>query len=171
MQKDTIRKVVEALHLKLGVPYSVTPHDQRLHDLCCQRAIERGYPMGTDPSVPSLRPFIPSGVIMAATAYAHLENEATRVFIALYTAFLVFVDDAYENDNAAVRVFMERFVRGEKQAEPLLDGMARVLKEIPDHFEPVAAGIVLTGTLNFISSLTLDFQTQGMEVCFMSSSI
>ena len=171
MQKDAIRKVVEALHLKLGVPYSVTPHDQRFHDLCCQRAIERGYPMGTDPSVPSLRPFIPSGVIMAATAYAHLENEATRVFIALYTAFLVFVDDAYENDNAAVRVFTERFVRGEKQAEPLLDGMARVLQEISDHFEPVAAGIVLTGTLNFISSLTLDFQTQGMEVRFMSSSI
>ena len=66
---------------------------------------------------------------------------------------------------------MERFVRGEKQAEPLLDGMARVLQEIPDHFEPVAAGIVLTGTLNFVNSLTLDFQTQGMEVRFMSISI
>ncbi|KJA17818.1 hypothetical protein HYPSUDRAFT_205915 [Hypholoma sublateritium FD-334 SS-4] len=159
-----IREVVESLLLKMDVPYSVTPYDQRLHDVCCRRAIEQGYPMGTDPAVPSLRPFIPSGVIMAATAYAHLENEATRVFIALYTAFVVFVDDVYQRDNGAVRVFMERFVRGEKQADPLLDGLAHILQELPDHFEPVVAGIILTATLNLVNASTLEFQTQGMEV-------
>lgn len=101
---------------------------------------------------------------MAATAYAHLENEATRVFVTLYTAFVVFVDDVYQRDNGAVRVFMERFVRGEKQAHPLLDGLAHVLQELPDHFEPVVGGIILTATLNLVNASTLEFQTQGMEV-------
>lgn len=164
VKKDAIRKVIESLLLKIDVLYNVTPYDQKLHDICCQRAIEQGYPMSSDRSELSLLPFIPSGVIMSATAYTHIESEATRVFIALYTAFLVYVDDVYERDNRAVRVFIERFVRGEKQMESVLDGLARFLPEIADHYEPVVANIILTATLNLINASTLEFQTQGMKV-------
>ena len=164
MKKGAIREIMESMLLKMDVPYNVTPYDQKLHDICCQRAIEQGYPMSSDRSELSLLPFIPSGVIMSATAYTHIENEATRVFIALYTAFLVYVDDVYERDNSAVRVFIERFVRGEKQLEPVLDGLAHFLPEIADHYEPVVANIILTATLNLINASTLEFQTQGMKV-------
>ncbi len=164
VKKGAIREIIESMLLKMDVPYNVTPYDQKLHDTCCQRAIEQGYPMSADRSELSLLPFIPSGVIMSATAYTHIGNEATRVFIALYTAFLVYVDDVYERDNSAVRVFIERFVRGEKQLEPVLEGLARFLPEIADHYEPVVANIILTATLNLINASTLEFQTQGMKV-------
>ena len=121
--------------------------------------------MGTDPALPSLRPFIPPGVVMAATGYAHLKNEETQVFISLLTAFAVFVDDMYQRDDRVVRVFIDRFARGEKQAEPFLDSFALLLQEIPNHFEPIVSGIVLTAVLNLINASTLEFQTQGMEVC------
>jgi hypothetical protein len=163
-KKEAIRSALENLLLKIKSPYIVTPYAQDFHDLCCKVAIERGYPMGTDPSVPSLLPFIPSGVIMAAIAYAHIEDEATRVFISLYTAFLVYVDDAFERNVERVSVFIERFVRKEKQLDPVLDGLASFLLSIPDHYEPVVASIILTATLNLINASTLEFQTQTMKV-------
>jgi hypothetical protein len=163
-KKEAIRGTIENLLLNIKSPYIVTPYAQDFHDLCCKVAIDRGYPMGTDPSVPSLRPFIPSGVIMAAIAYAHIEDEATRVFISLYTAFIVYVDDAFERNVEHVSVFMERFIRKEKQLDPVLDGLASLLLSIPDHYEPVVASIILSATINLINASTLEFQTQGMKV-------
>ncbi|KAF8957808.1 isoprenoid synthase domain-containing protein [Flammula alnicola] len=162
-KKEVIRNIIGDLLIKCQIPYVVTPYDQELHDLCCAVARERGYPMGTDRSVPSLLPFIQSGVIIASVAYGHLESEATRVFISLYTAFLVYVDDAYQRDVQRVSVFNERFVLREPQEDPVLDGLADWLHEIPKHYERVAANIILTATLNLINASLLEFQTKGMQ--------
>lgn len=142
----------------------MTPYDQKFHDLCCSVAIEKGYPMGTDRDIPSLRLFIPAGVIMGSVGFGHLEDRKTQLFIAFYTSLLIYVDTVYEHDIGAIRVFIERFTRGEKQCEPVLDGLARFLKEIPEHFEPVVASVILTGALNLINASTLEYQTKGMKV-------
>ncbi|KAF9479343.1 terpenoid synthase [Pholiota conissans] len=161
--KEATAVAIQDLLQKIDTPYIITPYSQDFHNRCCAVALERGYPMGSDRTAPSLLPFIPSGVIMACTAYTHIEDEATRIFIALYTAFLVYVDDAYERDNERVCVFIERFLRREKQLDPVLDSMASFLLEIPVHYEPVAASIILTSTLNLINASTLEFQTKGMK--------
>jgi glycosyltransferase involved in cell wall biosynthesis len=164
-KKTVIREVIEGLFLKIKAPFIVTPYAQLqdFHNLCCKFAIDNGYPMGTDRSVPSLRPFIPVGVSLASIAYGHIDEE-TRVFIAIYTAFLVHADDFYVRDNERLRVFAERFIRREKQFDLVLDALADFLLKIPDYYEPVLANIILMGALNLINACTLEFQTQGMKV-------
>lgn len=161
--KDEIRKTIETMLLALDVPYCANPYDEALHNLSVERAIARGYPMGTDPSVPSIRPFIPIGVSIAANSCAHLETE-TRVFMALYTALVTFVDDMYADDSAGIRGFVERFSRGEKQANVVLDALVDILKEVPNHYEPVAASIIVMAALNLTNALALEYETRGMKV-------
>ncbi|KJA14331.1 hypothetical protein HYPSUDRAFT_80866 [Hypholoma sublateritium FD-334 SS-4] len=160
--KEVICKTIESFLSKIEVPNAFMPIDQKFYDICCKRAMDQGYPMGTDHTIPSIRPFMKTGVYLAFCAYGHLENEATRIFMALYTAFLVYVDVAFVRDSRNVRVFTERFIRNEKQMDIVLDSLAQFLLEIPDHWEPVVASIILTATLNFITAPTLEYQTQGM---------
>ncbi|KAF9471865.1 terpenoid synthase [Pholiota conissans] len=162
--KGLIRGVIESFLPKIQVPYIVTAYSQDFHNLCCRIALERGYPMSTDRSMPSLFPFIKPGVIMGSVAFKHIEDEARRVYVCFYTAFLLYVDDTYQHtNNERVAVFIERFVRKQKQLDPVLDGLASFLQTTPDYFEPIAANIVLTGALNLINASTLEFQTQGMK--------
>ncbi len=55
-----------------------------------------------------------TGVQFAYHAFGHLENEEKLIFIALYTAFLVYVDSAFVRDDRNLRVFNERFIRNER---------------------------------------------------------
>ncbi len=48
--------------------------------------------------------------------------------------------------------------------DPVLECLSRLIQEIPEHWEPVVASIILTGTINFITAPTLEYQTQGMKV-------
>ena len=105
-----------------------------------------------------------TGVGFAYHAFGHLENKETLIFIALYTSFLVYVDSAFVRDNRNLRVFTERFIRNERQMDPVLESLSGFIQEIPNHWEPVVASIILTGTLNFINAPTLEYQTQGMKV-------
>lgn len=162
--REDIRKTIESLLSKIEVPNTFVPIDQKFYDLCCKRAIDQGYPMDTDRSIPSIRPFMKTGVYLAFCAYGHLEDEATRIFMALYTTFLVYVDVSFVRDNRNVRVFIERFIRNEKQMDTVLDSLAQFLLEIPDHWEPVVASVILTATLNFINAPNLEYQMRGMQV-------
>ncbi|KAF8188986.1 isoprenoid synthase domain-containing protein [Pholiota molesta] len=163
-EKQLIRGIVEGLLRKIRSPFTVFPYAQDLHDLCCAFATEHGYPMGTDPSEPSLRLCMPRGVILASVSYGYIEDDATRIFISIYTAFITYIDDAYTEDSKGVSVFTEQFIRREKQLDPVLDGFASFLLSIPDYYGPVEGNIILATTLNFISSMILDIQTQGIKV-------
>ncbi len=162
--REVIRGSIESLLSQIGATNTFEPIDQQFYDLCCKRAIDKGYPMSTDPTVPSLRPCMNVGAQLAYYMYAHLENKETQMFIALYTAFMVYVDSAFVHDNQNLRVFIERFIRGKRQMDPVLQSLSHLLKEIPDHWEPVVASLILTGSLNFINAPTLEYQTQGMKV-------
>ena len=90
------------------------------------------------------------------------------MFIAIYTAFVSWIDDTYVQDVIGVDSFNERFITGRKQANEGLDGLDRLLRETNLHFHGVQANIIVTATLNFMTSTILDFDhTQGMPVSFI----
>jgi len=107
---------------------------------------------------------MPGGVVMATTAYAHLNNKSTQILIALYTAFLIYLDDVFQHDVELVYCFNERFILCQAQDDPVLDGFASLLHEFPQHFGRVVSNIMITSTLNLVTALLLEFETQDMKV-------
>ena len=91
------------------------------------------------------------------------------MFIALYTAFLVRLDDAYAGDIKGLNSFNERFVNGQKQADEGLDGFDRFLRETSLHYHGIPANVILTASLNYVTSIILEYETQEMMVslCWM----
>jgi hypothetical protein len=70
------------------------------------------------------------------------------VFIAIYTAFVTWIDDTYTRDVIGVDSFNERFVTGREQANEGLDGFDRLLRETNLHFHVIQANVILTASLN-----------------------
>jgi hypothetical protein len=106
---------------------------------------------------------------MATTAYAHYPRKDTQIMICIYTAFLIYLDDKFQGDIDDVRDFNERFVLGEKQRDPTLECFAQLLREMPLHYGRVVSNIMVTSTLNLVTALLLEYETQDMPVsasCF-----
>ena len=146
------------------MPYYRTPYDHDLHDLCIQECKLKRYPIDKINGNCSIAKFIPSGVIIASSTYGHLKSRTTQMFIALYTAFLVRLDDAYAGDIKGLNSFNERFVNGQKQADEGLDGFDRFLRETSLHYHGIPANVILTASLNYVTSIILEYETQEMMV-------
>ena len=86
------------------------------------------------------------------------------MFIAVYSAFLAWLDDTYARDVVGLDSFNERFITGREQANEVLDGFDRLLREINLHYNGIQANLILTSSLNFITSIILEFETQGIPV-------
>ncbi|TFY79620.1 hypothetical protein EWM64_g4388 [Hericium alpestre] len=70
----------------------------------------------------SFRKFIPAGVAMGYIGYAHHPDGNVQLYISLYTAFLIYCDDMFENDILAVQEeFNGRFMMGQPQRHWILD--------------------------------------------------
>ncbi|KZV99794.1 terpenoid synthase [Exidia glandulosa HHB12029] len=114
--------------------------------------------------IDGLAPFIPAGATMASTLYAHLPSQETRTVICLLTAYFLYIEDLSERDIVSVREFNSRFARGERQRDPTLDGFARVLGELSQLFPPIAANIITTSFLNFVTGTLLEQETQNTMI-------
>lgn len=92
------------------------------------------------------------------------------MFIALYTAFLTWLDDTYAQDDIGLDSFNEWFFTGRKQADEGLDGFDRLLdSETNHHYQGIQANVILTASLNYVTSIILEFETHEMLVslCWM----
>ena len=85
----------------------------------------------------------------------------------MYTAFVAWIDDTYTQDVTGVDSFNERFLTGQQQANESLDGLARLLREINLHYHGIQANVILTASLNFVTSIILDFETKEIAVSFI----
>jgi hypothetical protein len=153
-----IREAITDLLVRCNLSFAAIPYDREFHNACCDVARSKGYAI----DAPSLQPFIPGGVVIATTTYAHLENKSTQIIIALYTAFLIYIDDVHQNDVGGIYGFNERFVLCQPQDDPVLESLASLLRELPKHFGRVSSNMMISSTLNFVTSLILDYETKDM---------
>ncbi|EJD37269.1 terpenoid synthase [Auricularia subglabra TFB-10046 SS5] len=130
------------------------PVDSQLSKLCHERATSRGY---LADGWMSIAPYLEAGVAIAQVGYAHLESLEARVWIAIWTGFLTALDDTYPDaPEDAVTFFVVRMLSGQKQPYPGLENFASHLREVAQHADELRAGIILTSTFNWVTSLQID---------------
>ncbi|KAL5480713.1 hypothetical protein ACEPAI_9653 [Sanghuangporus weigelae] len=129
--------------------------------LCIAEASARGY-LGGDDAV--LRRSIVVGATMVVTAYAHLRDEGVKMYIALYTGFVVYLDDLFLSHIDAIREFVSRFVARQPQQLKVLDDFAALLLETPRFHDAVVCNIILTSTFDFLSSLLIQYDVLGVPM-------
>ncbi|KAL0948101.1 hypothetical protein HGRIS_010718 [Hohenbuehelia grisea] len=180
-----IRSCVGDLLTKCNIQYTVTSFDSAFVDACIQDAQRRGCPLApieTQPEVlkrsscaasswesgpewaldahqlPSIRPKVIEGACIAATAYKHVTDERIKVYIALYTAVLIYLED-YMQDDASIQLIAEfttRFAKRQPQVHPVLSAFADILRDAHDLFAPVAANLIVTSGLSFVTAVWLE---------------
>ena len=112
----------------------------------------------------SVVPFIPDGVAMALTAYAHLKTDDERVYIAMYTAFLIYIEDIFHKDMGIVQQFNSRFTLHQPKENAVLDALSNLLLEMPDRFDSIVANIMIASTLNLVTAALLEDQLESISV-------
>ncbi|KAH8596254.1 hypothetical protein B0O99DRAFT_685787 [Bisporella sp. PMI_857] len=99
------------------------------------------------------------GLTMAdCYAYHSLQN---RVYIALYTAFITYVDDLANTSIHTLKCFSVNVISGASSGEPVLDLYARFLaEETPKFYGPFATASIITATLGHANSCILESELE-----------
>lgn len=140
------------------------PHDVQLdhafRDACYADAIQRGFDLKI------LAKPLDVGIAIADTAYQSLGSYSTRIFIAVWTALLTHIDDAYETYSDGLDQFLDRFTRRLPQRYEVLDQVATMIDEIPQHWGIVSSNLITTSEIDYLTSTIIDRAIEGMEVGF-----
>lgn len=145
-----------------NVAYQIAPFDEGLYQECIDEVRQRGYPMDSD-----FRPYLWYGVVYAANTRRHLPHRPTQIWIVLYIACTIYIDDVsdrFPEEMANIYIFNDRFIRKETQENPILDAFADILRRVSDLYLPVASHLITTSTLNFITAMMLEHETKHMKV-------
>lgn len=111
----------------------------------------------------NIGPYIPLGVVLAETAYAHLPSDS-RIYIALFSAAVAAVEDLCRGEYELLKGFCLRYWRGLKHGHPILDDYDLILRELPQRFEFVVADMMLQSNMDFVTSLVLEYDMQDRPV-------
>jgi hypothetical protein len=146
--------------------YKNTSLDEAWYSECSQEAINRGYPMD------AILPYMAVGVSIASNAYGHLPDCATKMWICLFTTVATCVDDMMARPEDLVHVyrFNERFANCQPQEHPVLNALDGLLREVHCHHSAPVSNLIVTSSLNFMSSILLDNETQDMPVWSFSNN-
>lgn len=135
------------------------PIDQTLYNECKEILESKyGFPL-------SLHPWFGTclyiGVDLACSAFSHLPK-CNQVYVAFFTATHMALDDHFQEFHEQLEGFSERLVKGLPQDNPILDAMAKVLDDTPSYYGRLQSNMVITSTLDFVSSLMMDMEIQKM---------
>ncbi|KIK91716.1 hypothetical protein PAXRUDRAFT_830574 [Paxillus rubicundulus Ve08.2h10] len=180
------RATIRRLLARCQIQYKVMPFNHGFYQDCCHVAVQRGYPVPCSETFSPLT-YFSTGTIYGATASAfgtsgycdttrgmeggeHDTRHAQRVWIALCTAYAVFIDSiprdimiSRELDN--LRAFNDRLMNGEKQGNTVLDALADLLRNAPRVFGgPVPANLATNSILDFITATIVEVETEDMQV-------
>ncbi|TFK39594.1 isoprenoid synthase domain-containing protein [Crucibulum laeve] len=161
LQNSDIQNTISTFFSRCGIPYPTTIlADVEFESACWEHAMQRAYPLH------ELGPFMEVGISIAMQAYSHLPNEEAKIFIALYTAFMSYLDDSCRDEKGVqrIRAFVERFSQNQPHKDEVLDNFASFLRDVFRHWKPLIATMILTATLNFFNSLVLDYETRTLKI-------
>ncbi|KAG1878761.1 hypothetical protein F4604DRAFT_1903023 [Suillus subluteus] len=156
----SIRKSIAEFYQRCGLQYKNITLDEAWYPECCKEAINRGYPMD------AILPYMAVGVAIMSNAYDHLPDRATKMWICLFTAVSTCIDDIMTRAENLVHVcrFNERFANCQPQEHPVLNTFDELLREVACHYSAPVSNLIVTSSLNFISSILLDNETQDMPI-------
>ncbi|RPD78014.1 terpenoid synthase, partial [Lentinus tigrinus ALCF2SS1-7] len=100
---------------------------------------------------------------IAECTYAHTSYYHQR-FVALYTAYLTYVDDLGHKNVEIVGRFVQRFVRGELQPIPALRRLQELLATVHEYYPRVGADAIVSSTLDGITGMYIELTTKGYVV-------
>lgn len=161
MDSSNLRNLIKNFLKGCGLVYPRTSSHSVFEADCIAEGARRGYITAENKT---FKQFIPAGVAMACNAYHH-QTRDIQVFICFYTAFLVYLDDVFENDIEAVRPFNYRFITRQKQNDDLLDHFSELVLEMPQLFGTTEANLMTTSTLNLVTALIIEREFRTVKVC------
>ncbi len=132
--------------------------DQSFRAACYADAQRRGFDLNV------LGKSLEIGIAMGGTGYRHLKNDATQIFMALWTGLFVYLDDAYETHAQGLDEFLNHFMMREPQRDVVLDYVVALIHEIPNHWGIIAANLITTSGVDYITSTIIDRKIEGMKV-------
>ncbi|KAG6836121.1 hypothetical protein H0H93_011153 [Arthromyces matolae] len=93
---------------------------------------------------------------------------AEKKHIALYNWYLIYLDDvSSKGDITAYVAFEERFLQNLPQLDPVLDGLASVLRAMFDFYSVFYANSIISVTLDFISAICIEPTIEKLEISDM----
>lgn len=104
------------------------------------------------------------GIAIGGTAYRHLDNYSTRVFIAVWTALLTHTDDCYEVYSDGLKDFFHCFIHQKPQRYQVLDQIVTMIREIPQHWGTIPSSLIFTAQMDGLTSTIIDSTIEDMEV-------
>ncbi|KAF8887823.1 isoprenoid synthase domain-containing protein [Infundibulicybe gibba] len=160
--RDSIRGVLVRFLKELDIPFSTPQYDHQFAQEACDEALRLGYHPAHFYSPEFQRGLQPAAAI-CMTTYPHL-SIAVRYYICIFTTSMIYLDDLAMKDIAIIKEFNVSFLQNKKQIHPFLDSLAVLLRTTYDHFNEYNASMIVTGTLEYISSLIMEQGQQGMVV-------
>ncbi|TDZ13528.1 Alpha-cuprenene synthase COP6 [Colletotrichum sidae] len=137
-----------------GAPVLKAEAVEALLEYMYKRAVEMGVPLDTPISAKGFRLGYAEGLL------AHPRHPTiVQGYVGLFTWLVVQYDDIVGQNDQMVEeamVFHQRFFKGERQLNNLLEGIATLLREAHDLFDPVMANMLQLSVLKFLTSNLLE---------------
>ncbi|KAG7088709.1 hypothetical protein E1B28_012679 [Marasmius oreades] len=158
--KSSLQRMVHELLGKCDVTLDKLSFDQDLYDEC-KKIMASEYHLPS-PRYPWFEKYLSVGVVIAFTSYAHLPRHH-RVQIAVHTSFATALDDIFSHHHQRMESFNESFLKGVSQDDLILDGLAKALLNTSKYYSPIQSNLIVTSTLDFMTSLIMEVKIKKME--------
>lgn len=138
-------------------PHNITL-DLSYRDACYSEAKRRGL------NLTLLGKSLDVAIAIGDTSYQHLQDYPTRIFIAIYTALAVHIDDSYHLYAEGMEDFVSRFLQNEPQRFEALDNFASVIREVPHYWRIISSNFIVLAGMDFLTSMIIEGRVDDMEV-------
>ncbi|KAH6917897.1 isoprenoid synthase domain-containing protein [Coprinopsis sp. MPI-PUGE-AT-0042] len=162
--RSAIKDVIVDFFDECNVPYQIIPFDDALFNACLDRAVQKGYPVASHSVGTGFIKSLKVGVTITRTSYGHLPDYESLIWMALWTAFVTYADDAFQDDIHHLQSFARTFLQNERHEHPVLEAFASFLRECSITFPHFVANTVISSALRFMMSIALEFEGQTSKV-------
>ncbi|KAF9465962.1 isoprenoid synthase domain-containing protein [Collybia nuda] len=83
-----------------------------------------------------------------------------KINIALYTWFIIYVDDTSSKNVGPFSVFTQRFLNRLPQLDPVLDALVETLSRMCELYDTQTANYILAATFNYVHATCLETEIQ-----------